>query len=105
MIQKFKTKIWQRRDEAEAGNVPATANDASAQVSEDAACCVADIDEVLADVDEAMQEETEEEQAYRESDELWARYTNEEITADEYHRQRGILQARYAHLNLGSCWC
>lgn len=106
MIQMLKNKAHNRSADVESGqDVPAEVNDMSAEVSEDAAGCVADIDDVLADMDDALPKEPEEDKARREGRELFGRWLHDEIGEDEYFRERRVLKAQYAHLNLGSCWC
>lgn len=106
MIQMWKNKARTRDADVEsAQDVPAEVNDTSAEVSEDAACCVADIDDVLADMDDALPEESEEDKARREGNALFGRWMSGEIGFEEYERERRVLKAQYAHLNLGSCWC
>lgn len=99
MIQMWKNKARTRDADVE------SAQDVPAEVSEDAACCVADINDVLADMDDALPEESEEDKARREGDELLARWMSGKIGFEEYERERRVLKAQYAHLNLGSCWC
>jgi hypothetical protein len=104
VIAVFKSKQRRTGDNtATDQDVPAEVNDTSADVSEAAECCVADIDDVLSDMDDAM--ESEEDKARREADELWTRFSNQELTEDEYWKQRNVIRAKYAHLNLGGCWC
>ncbi len=95
----------QERDE-EAADAPQY--DAQAQrASEDAACCLAEIDKVLDE--EAAHEETERERHERESAVAMALY--EEIRARGYHSdfngsyelELRLWKAEYAHLGLVDC--
>lgn len=101
--------IFKRRAKAQPGRTageheaPADVNDQSAQASEDAACCLSDIDEVLAEMD-ALAEETEEDRARREYAELYDGLDRGTIAEDEFERRMRVWRATYGHLHFG-CIC